>query len=129
MFWQKRNELQSIISPEASRVIEWDERNKKLDGLDKQKGNMASMFEYYKALCSIKAQFGASQRFIGKNSGVEGVVYWQITGDNGTFNVYINTQPTAKPVTTVGDEMWYASANGSPCSETMIQGYSVVVTR
>ena len=109
--------------------IEWDNTNKTLPSLPNQKKDKTSMLSYYKELCDIKNQFGTSQRFVGKNSGTADVVYWQVTGDNGTFNVYINTSSSLKSISASGTLVGYASANGTACSKTSIQPYSAVVTK
>ena len=110
--------------------VKWDLHNEVLlKGLDEQKKDPASMYSFYKALCEIKEKFGTSQKFEGDIYNIRDVVYWRVTGDNGTFHVYINTTSSQKSIVTAGTEFWYASANGEECTKSFIQGYSAVVTK
>ena len=112
-------------------TFEWDSHNQNLDGVKEQMGKNGSMYEWYKALNSIKAQYpkGAKVSFENGND----ILILNIWGEGATFKIYINCGQMASEAYMINPGSGFSQvqnsvlANGATPTSFGSTRYSVLV--
>ena len=89
MKWEKGETEETTGYKAGQYTFEWDSYNKNLDGVKEQKADGNSMYNWYKALNTIKKQYPKNAR-VSFDAGND-VLIMDITGDSGKqFKIYIS---------------------------------------
>lgn len=89
MKWEKGETEETTGYKAGQYAFEWDSYNKNLDGVKEQKADANSMYNWYKALNTIKQQYPKNAKVTFENG--DDILVFNISGDSGKqFKIYIN---------------------------------------